>query len=389
MEEIALSSLPREVDSEAEDGDGSEVSESLDNSLDRVDAESDARNLESTRRMGSGPQNNKLAGSTRSISPMNTPTCPFCGFNCSKISPDTIGWREHLHSHFRGRALPLVACFYICDQRFHDERSWERMLAHATTDHLEETRNGKTTKADLSLVNGMHSQRIFSDKRPIPHGLSALADVADWISGKHGDQTSRGAFQEHYEDPAATFLQTAVADVEVERQDPSLSGNDSAIIQLKHSKRPGSIVPAPSVQQIRQHPATADQSKNCPVPVCEYPYERFNRKRDRDRHLAKHYRGTMACGFCPESELESNPSFNRIDDFKEHLRSVHNVIELSESDSVADPNDEATMRCKFMCSICELDFRSVQAFYDHLDICFAEAVEQGLTMQNARPSRVE
>ncbi|ROW11025.1 hypothetical protein VMCG_01078 [Cytospora schulzeri] len=154
-----------------------------------------------------------------------------------------------------------------------------------------------------------------------------------------------------------------------------------------------------------------ERPEKCPIESCEYHAKGFARKYDKNRHALTHYKGTMACPFCPGSGTAYEKSFNRADVFKRHLTAVHNVEQTppnsrkqaatalgggggggggssSSSTAAAAANSReggggassssqqqggATARC----SICQTQFSTAQDFYEHLDDCVLNVIVPG------------
>jgi hypothetical protein len=108
-----------------------------------------------------------------------------------------------------------------------------------------------------------------------------------------------------------------------------------------------------------------EHPEKCPISTCDYYKKGFASTRERDLHTLTHFQEIMVCGFCPRhggSGFTAERSFNRVDVFKRHLRSVHGVERTSLNPL---PKDLVAG----ICSTCGQSFASVQTFYDHLDAC--------------------
>ncbi|KAK1148500.1 hypothetical protein N8T08_009505 [Aspergillus melleus] len=120
-----------------------------------------------------------------------------------------------------------------------------------------------------------------------------------------------------------------------------------------------------------------DRPEKCPIDACEYHVKGFARKYDRNRHVMTHYRGIIICGFCsPTGTLAE--VFERVDVFKRHLISVHDVerIPPESSKDVSNKGRIFASDATGKCSICSLTFSNAQDFYEHLDDCALRAVQQ-------------
>lgn len=121
-----------------------------------------------------------------------------------------------------------------------------------------------------------------------------------------------------------------------------------------------------------------ERPEKCPIPSCEYHKKGFSRKYDKNRHTLTHYKGTMVCGFCPHSGSAAEKSFNRADVFKRHLMTVHGVEQNPPNSRKKAPtarqgyNTDTTGKC----SICHGVFSSAQDFYEHLEDCVLNVVQQ-------------
>lgn len=122
----------------------------------------------------------------------------------------------------------------------------------------------------------------------------------------------------------------------------------------------------------------------CPVLSCEYHTKGFARKYDRDRHALTHYKGTMVCSFCPGSGTAAEQSFNRSDAFKKHLVTVHEVEQTlpnngQRSGDIVDTEAKIVSYAPDAtgnCSTCPRSFSNAQDFYDHLDDCVLQIIQQ-------------
>ena len=134
-----------------------------------------------------------------------------------------------------------------------------------------------------------------------------------------------------------------------------------------------------------------ERLEKCPIVTCEYHIKGFCRKYDKHRHTLTHYRGTMACSFCPVSAAKT---FNRADVFKRHLLSVHGeghtpspTNRQSSNSTAAIPSmkfSDCTHAANGICSICQIHFRNPQEFYNHLDDCVISSVLQSASIPSAR-----
>ncbi|KUI53992.1 Zinc finger protein RME1 [Cytospora mali] len=110
---------------------------------------------------------------------------------------------------------------------------------------------------------------------------------------------------------------------------------------------------APTTIHFQTSPAqNPERPEKCPIETCEYHAKGFARKYDKNRHALTHYKGTMACPFCPGSGTAYEKSFNRADVFKRHLTAVHN-------------------------------FATAQEFYEHLDDCVLNVIVPSTTPRSA------
>lgn len=132
-----------------------------------------------------------------------------------------------------------------------------------------------------------------------------------------------------------------------------------------------------------------ERPEKCPVPTCEYHAKGFARIYDRRRHTLTHYKGTMVCGFCPNSVTPAEKSFNRVDVFNRHLTSSHGVVKIppnvrrhTDAESSSDDIVHATAGDSSTCSTCGNAFSSAQQFYEHLDECVLSFIDlQGYQTQ--------
>ena len=193
--------------------------------------------------------------------------------------------------------------------------------------------------------------------------------------------------------------------------------------QLKWSSTPGPDNP---------------KSKECPVSACQYHLKGFDDEEERDRHVVTHYDGMRMCPFCPANTVRGRTSFNGLKSLKAHLLSKHrvcpNLLGSQSPESTSNRNAKspsvfeteegrrpwsgnfATQRppVKTMslvppssatvtgsdnskilsdldtaytkevkskqdaatCSLCQSTLASAQLFYDHLDQCVVQHLEQ-------------
>lgn len=124
----------------------------------------------------------------------------------------------------------------------------------------------------------------------------------------------------------------------------------------------------------------SERPEKCPIVTCGYHQKGFARKYDKNRHTLTHYKGTLVCDFCPGSGSATEKSFNRADIFKRHLTTVHKVVqtppnsrkkELPAGTAKSHVKDEAGK-----CSTCFQMFYNAQEFYEHLDDCVLQVVQQ-------------
>lgn len=129
-----------------------------------------------------------------------------------------------------------------------------------------------------------------------------------------------------------------------------------------------------------------ERPEKCPIVTCEYHVKGFARKYDKNRHTLTHFKGTMICGFCPETKPSTKKAFNRADVFKRHLTSAH-AVEQSPPNSkrkvskseVSDRHGKGLKqlsKASGKCSTCLEIFGSAQDFYEHLDDCVLQTVQR-------------
>ena len=130
----------------------------------------------------------------------------------------------------------------------------------------------------------------------------------------------------------------------------------------------------------------ASRPEKCPIVSCDYHVKGFARKYDKNRHTLTHYKGTLACGFCPGSGSAAEKSFNRADVFKRHLTAVHGVEQTPPSSRAkrlsstgastgAGPSSWESQGRGGKCSTCMKEFLNAQDLYDHLDECVLRMVQ--------------
>ncbi|KAL6869016.1 hypothetical protein ACO1O0_000339 [Amphichorda felina] len=137
-----------------------------------------------------------------------------------------------------------------------------------------------------------------------------------------------------------------------------------------------------------------ERPEKCPIESCEYHTKGFARKYDKNRHALTHYKGTMACPFCPGAGTAYEKTFNRADVFKRHLTSLHNVEQTPPNSRKMFASDTNTLRGKTSdvlggakCSICHIRFGTAQDFYEHLDDCVLSVIvpQQGMSRTPSAP----
>ncbi|KAF9630128.1 putative phd finger and set domain protein [Lasiodiplodia theobromae] len=87
----------------------------------------------------------------------------------------------------------------------------------------------------------------------------------------------------------------------------------------------------------------------------------------------------MVCGFCPSSGSMAEKSFNRVDVFKRHLTSVHDVEQTppnSRKKNAAANKVYNGIKTAGNCSICSVTFANAQDFYEHLNDCVLKVVQK-------------
>ncbi|KAJ5615183.1 Zinc finger C2H2 [Penicillium hordei] len=136
---------------------------------------------------------------------------------------------------------------------------------------------------------------------------------------------------------------------------------------------------------LRSHVLTheTERPEKCPIITCDYHTKGFTRKYDKNRHILTHYKGVMACHFCPGAGTPKEKSFTRVDVFKRHLVSVHGAEPMPPDERYPRPTSsiEGDMNQPSSstgnCSICSEAFRDAQDFFNHLDNCVMLKVIQG------------
>jgi hypothetical protein len=136
-----------------------------------------------------------------------------------------------------------------------------------------------------------------------------------------------------------------------------------------------------------------ERPEKCPIESCEYHVKGFARKYDKNRHALTHYKGTMACPFCPGVGTAYEKTFARADAFKKHLTAAHNVEQtppnsrkLVTGESQAGPRHDGRTgegHTGARCSICQSRFASAQEFYEHLDDCVLSVIVPQSSSRNA------
>lgn len=129
----------------------------------------------------------------------------------------------------------------------------------------------------------------------------------------------------------------------------------------------------------------------CPITTCQFNEKGFARKYDKNRHTLTHYKGTMVCSFCPSAGSAAEKSFNRADVFKRHLTAVHGVEATppnsrknrkrsgstpTKSTAGARATTTTSSDATGKCSTCSQTFSDVQDFYEHLDACVMNIIQQ-------------
>lgn len=137
-----------------------------------------------------------------------------------------------------------------------------------------------------------------------------------------------------------------------------------------------------------------ERPEKCPIESCEYHTKGFARKYDKNRHALTHYKGSMACPFCPGAGTAYEKSFNRADVFKRHLTSVHNVEQTPPNSRKLFAGDASNPRGRggdstggARCSICRLSFTAAQEFYEHLDDCVLSVIAPQASNRPSMPTQ--
>ncbi|KAI5463014.1 hypothetical protein BGZ63DRAFT_402355 [Mariannaea sp. PMI_226] len=129
-----------------------------------------------------------------------------------------------------------------------------------------------------------------------------------------------------------------------------------------------------------------ERPEKCPITSCEYHTKGFARKYDKNRHALTHYRGSMACPFCPGAGTPFEKSFNRADVFKRHLTAAHHVDQTGPG-ARRFPGGETPVNTVARCSICRNEFTAAQDFYEHLDDCVLSVIVPATnSSQQSQPS---
>jgi len=116
----------------------------------------------------------------------------------------------------------------------------------------------------------------------------------------------------------------------------------------------------------------------CPVRLCS---KGFTRPADRKRHVFRHFKGVLRCGFCLHDEVTFSQSADRVGLFLTHLLKKHGASgepqSMSSNGEKLSNNITAlakrTRRSSFegpvaTCSVCTEPF-TAQGFYEHLRGC--------------------
>lgn len=147
------------------------------------------------------------------------------------------------------------------------------------------------------------------------------------------------------------------------------------------------------VKDLAAHMLTHQEERpeKCPIASCEYHTKGFARKYDKNRHALTHYRGTMACPFCPGVGSSFERTFLRADVFKRHLANAHNVEQTPPNsrgggrllsvlqhpgghEHGAGKGGGVGAAVGARCSICGGRFVGAQDFYEHLDECVLSVI---------------
>ena len=95
--------------------------------------------------------------------------CPFQILDCDQVFADTVHFKMHVFSHFRGHELPTSAACFLCDnkyfQRSEDDPAlaWNNMLSHMVHEHFRKGQQLATVRTDFSLMKWMYGRRIIDD----------------------------------------------------------------------------------------------------------------------------------------------------------------------------------------------------------------------------------
>lgn len=116
--------------------------------------------------------------------------------------------------------------------------------------------------------------------------------------------------------------------------------------------------------------------EKCPIQTCEYHTKGFARKYGKNMHTLTHFNGKFTCSFCPRFGSDAEKFFDRVDVFKRHLTSVHEVRqvppgrrhrELGKEDDISGRAADSNVGSP--CSTCDFHFITAQDLYDHLNDC--------------------
>ncbi|KAL4988122.1 hypothetical protein BDW68DRAFT_159782 [Aspergillus falconensis] len=289
-------------------------------------------------------------------------SCPLCG--------ESTGNRleEHVASHLRYLALKSIP--------FPDD--------HGYDDCSEEL------ASEFQSSGGRSRSTILEDNDPAESDHSLLPDQLSEASEQPHSPTSRSSSGWEFigyanttdydpsSDPILATFQTEMISHDIEPKPLSSNDLDGSILDVH--RRDGGPVDSTaafypdsedSVDELESDmlPYESEGPAKCPILTCDYNAQGFTRIYDQRRHLLTHFKGTMVCGFCPESVYDAMKSFNSADVFRRHLISEHGAFH-----ELPDPSRRPDRVVS--CSNCSNSFVTVQEFYKHFEDCVIRTILQ-------------
>lgn len=245
------------------------------------------------------------------------------------------------------------------------------------------TRVGSTVRSQIDATaqrdSDGSSKNPVSNPRPQPD-RSDLAAIPDWSFVQR-----RGDIVDY---PTSSYCPSLATGSTISSRNSSTRSARSARWE-RVEQTDKNMCPLPGCgrefKDLAAHIVThqPERPEKCPVNTCEYHVKGFARAYDRVKHTMTHFKGTIVCGFCSPA---TRCSFNRCENFLQHLVGVHGV-ENTPLNKKEEPGRTTNARRFSLspvgqlvanCTLCTEPF-DAQAFYEHFRGCVLRWVTASCT----------